>query len=159
MTYRIIGLPKDRFAPFFAMDAQELEKKGMRRVMATSRPGYPCRVSLQDAELGESLILANFVSHDVAGPYRSAYAIYVRENAAEAEPHVDRLPPVFAGRTLSLRGFDREGMLVRARLAGPGEVEEAIGALFADPAIAGIHAHNAAYGCFAARIERHGEMQ
>lgn len=158
MTYRISGLPLQQFEPFFAMDASELEKRGARRVVATTHPGFPCRVSLEDAAPGESLILLNFTSHDATGPYRTAYAIYVREHAREADPLVDRLPDVFAGRTLSLRAFDAGGMVVAARLAGPGDVEPAIKGLFADPTVASIHAHNAAYGCFAARIERHGDV-
>ena len=65
-----------------------------------------------------------------------------------------RLPPVFAGRTLSLRGFDAEGMMRDARLAIPGEADAAIRELLGRPEIAVIHAHNAVRGCFSARIER-----
>ena len=54
----------------------------------------------------------------------------------------------------ALRAFDAAGMLQTARLAAPGEADTAIRDLFADDGIAYIHAHNAAYGCFAARIER-----
>ena len=36
----------------------------------------------------------------------------------------------------------------------PGEADARIRALFGRPEIATIHAHNAAYGCFLARIER-----
>jgi hypothetical protein len=53
-----------------------------------------------------------------------------------------------------LRGFDAAGMLRGARLADPGEADAGIRALFAQAEIAYIHAHNAAYGCFAARIDR-----
>jgi hypothetical protein len=56
-----------------------------------------------------------------------------------------------------LRGFDREGALAEARLAAPGDADAAIRALLAVPAIAYINAHNAAAGCFAARIERDGQ--
>ena len=87
-------------------------------------------------------------------PFRSAFAIYVRAEAEEAEPYVDRAPPVFEGRPLALRGFDAEGMLRDARLAAPGESDPAIRALFERADIAYIHAHNAAHGCFAARIDR-----
>src|SRR3546814_15419415 len=99
------------------------------------------------------LSLLHHVSHDVATPYRSAYAIYVRPGGAAATWR-DELPPVFAGRTLALRAFGADGMLRTARLAGPGEVDGAIRDLFADPDTAYIHAPNAAYGCFAARLER-----
>lgn len=157
MSYRIAGLPRAAFAQYFGRTAEELGELGARRVVADADRGFPCRVTLDDAKAGESLILLNFVNHDVHGPYRSAYAIYVREESGDVEPFVDALPPVFAGRTLSLRGFDAEGMLHSASLADPCEHDDAICALFADPAVACIHAHNAAYGCFAARIERHGD--
>ena len=121
---------------------------------ADTRPGFPCRVTLEDAEPGESLILVNHASHDVETPFRSTYAIYVREGAGEAPVFIDSLPPVFDGRTLSLRGFDADGMLRGALLAAPGEADAQIRALFERPEIATIHAHNAAAGCFAARIER-----
>ena len=58
------------------------------------------------------------------------------------------------GRPLGLRGFDSGAMLLDARLAAAGEADAAIGQLFANPAIAYIHAHNAAHGCFVARIDR-----
>jgi Protein of unknown function (DUF1203) len=123
-------------------------------VTADSKPGFPCRVTLEDAEPGESLILFHHVSHDVTTPFRSAYAIYVREGAAGPACYVDEPPPVFAGRALGLRGFDAEGMLRGALLALPGKADAGIRALLDRPEIATIHAHNAAAGCFAAKIVR-----
>ena len=158
MAYRIAGLAPETFAPLFDLDDATLMARGARRVTALADRGYPCRVSLEDARAGEELILLHHVSHDVATPYRSAYAIYVRACAGAAAEYVDRAPPVFAGRPLGLRGFDGEGNLLDAKLALPGEAEPAILALFADPRIAYIHAHNEAHGCFAARIDRHGEL-
>ncbi|WP_411339579.1 DUF1203 domain-containing protein [Sphingopyxis sp. J-6] len=153
MPYSITGLDPDRFAPLFAMDDAALAGCNARRVIATADRGFPCRISLEDARAGEALILLHHISHDVETPYRSAYAIYVRPGVAAAT-YRDALPPVFEGRPLALRAFDRDGMLQDARLAGPGEVDGAIRGLFADDRIAYIDAHNAAHGCFAARIER-----
>ena len=157
MTYAITGLAPQAFTHLFALADTALAAQGARRVTALADRGYPGRVSLEDARSGESLILLHHVSHDVATPYRSAYAIYVREAAGEAATFVDQTPPVFAGRPLGLRGFDADGMLADARLALPGAADQAIRDLFASPRIAYIHAHNAAHGCFAARIDRHGE--
>jgi hypothetical protein len=157
VTYKIAGLPREAFEHYFALSSRELERADARRVIADADRGFPCRVSLEDARQGESLILLNFTSHAVANPYRTAYAIYIREQAPQPRPWIDCLPPVFAGRSLSLRGFDAEGMLIDARLTVPGEVEEGIHDLFGNARISCIHAHNAAYGCFAARIERHGD--
>ena len=153
MTYSIQGLSPEPFAPLFAMDDAGLAALNARRVTATADRGFPCRVSLEDAKAGEALILLHHTSHDVETPYRSAYAIYVRPGV-EAATYRDELPPVFEGRALALRAFAADGMLQTARLVGPGEADGAIRDLFEDDAIAYIDAHNAAYGCFAARIER-----
>ncbi|MBL0915709.1 MAG: DUF1203 domain-containing protein [Sphingopyxis sp.] len=153
MTYMIRGLDPDPFAPLFDLDEAGLAALNARRVTASADRGFPCRVSLDDAKAGEELILLHHTSHDVATPYRSSYAIYVRPGVTAAS-YRDETPPVFAGRPLALRAFDAAGMLQTARLAGPGEADQAIRDLFADDAIAYIDAHNAAHGCFAARIER-----
>jgi uncharacterized protein DUF1203 len=154
MAYRIEGLAPEAFESLYGLMDGELAARNARRVAAASARGYPCRVTLEDAAAGESLILLHHVSHDVETPYRSGYAIYVREGATEAASYVDATPPVFEGRPLGLRGFDAEGMLRHALLALPGEADAKIRELFERPEIATIHAHNAAHGCFAARIER-----
>lgn len=156
MTYAIQGLEPASFAPLFAMTDAELADVRATRVTAAASRGFPCRVSLRDADAGEDLILLHHTSHAVDTPYRSAYAIFVRKDAEQAR-FVDCVPPVFEGRPLGLRGFDAAGVLQDARLALPGEAEAKIIELLANPAIAYIDAHNAAHGCFAARVERHGE--
>ncbi len=119
----------------------------------TEKPGFPCRVSLTDRDIGETVLLLNHVSHDVAGPYRASHAIFVTEGVEAAAEYIDEVPPAFA-RVLSLRGFDAEGMMVDAVLTQPGEADAGIRRLFENPAIEMIHAHNATRGCFAAKIER-----
>ena len=156
MTYRIRGIDRGEVDGFIGADDATLADVGAVRVVATVRPGFPCRVSLVDAEPGESLILFHHVSHDVATPYRSAYAVFVREDAGEPAEYVDQVPPVFEGRPLALRGFDGDAMLRSAALAAPGEADARIRALLDDEGIRYIDVHNAAHGCFAARVERHG---
>ena len=154
MTYRISGLEPAQFAHLVGLSDEQLAAQGATRVTANANRGYPCRISLDDARAGETLILLHHVSHDVATPYRSAYAIYIRENADHPAVYEDRTPPVFEGRPLGLRAFDPDGNLKNALLAMPGEADAKIRELLADPAIAYIDAHNAAHGCFAARVER-----
>lgn len=154
MTYSIRGLARERFAPLFGLDDAALAAAGARRVIADGH-GFPCRVSLENAAPGETLILLNHVSNDGDGPYRTAHAIFVREAASAAASYVGRTPPLFAGRMLSLRGFTAGGDLAEARLAAPGEHERIIGELFCNRQVDHIDAHNAAPGCFAARIERY----
>ena len=152
MTYRIEGLSREPFEHLFALSDTEFEALGIRRMTVNKKPSFPCRISLVDREIGEQVILLNHVSDDVANPYRASHAIFV----ADAEPGVfiDEVPPVFGPRVLSLRGFDAEGMMADALITQPGEADAGIRRLFDNPEIVTIHAHNAARGCFAAKIER-----
>ncbi len=154
MSYRITGLNREPFAELFEMHDDALAERGAVRVTAGADKGWPCRISLEDAKAGDELILLNHVSHDVATPYRSAYAIYVRRVADKAAEFVGETPPVFEGRPMAFRAFDIDGMLRNAALALPGQADDKIRELFAQDEIAYIHAHNAAHGCFSARIER-----
>ena len=154
MTYAVTGLPLDEFRPLFALSDQDLAARGVIRKTADSKPGYPCRITLRDAEPGDTVLLMNFESHSVATPYRSAYAIYVNESADETVRTVDAVPQVFQGRPIALRIFNDEGMLIGADLAREEAVDGAIRRAFENPRAAYIHAHNAAHGCYAARIDR-----
>jgi hypothetical protein len=155
MAYVVRGLDPTPFQPLFGLSEEELAGRGVVRMTVTEKPSFPCRISLTDRDIGESVLLLNHVSHDVANPYRASHAIFVAEGAGEAAQLVDEVPPVFGPRILSLRGFDTAGMMVEAALAQPGEADAQIRKLFADRGIQTIHAHNAARGCFAARIERY----
>jgi Protein of unknown function (DUF1203) len=154
MTYRITGLDPAPYKPLFGLSDGELAERGVVRMTVTD-PTFPCRVSLTDRELGESVLLLNHVSHDVANPYRASHAIFVTEGAELAAEYVDEVPPVFEKRILSLRGFDKDGMMADAILTQPGEADAGIRKLFDNPEIEIIHAHNATRGCFSAKIERY----
>ena len=104
MTYKINGLDPSQFSYLSGMSDEALARHNAVRVTADKDRGFPCRVTLEDARAGESLILLHHVSHDVATPYRSAYAIYIRENAAAAAAYEDETPPLFEGRPLSSWG-------------------------------------------------------
>ena len=154
MAYRIEGLAPQAFESLFAMMDGELAARGAMRVTADSPTGFPCRVSLRDADEGEELVLLNHVSHDVKGPFRTTYAIYVRRDAEAPASFTDEAPPYLDSRTLSLRGFGADGLLKHGLLAMPGEADAKIRALLERPEVDTIHAHAATYGCFLARIER-----
>lgn len=154
MTYRIAGLEPSKFAHLFGLADAELAAHGAIRMTADVRPSFPCRITLDDAEIGETLLLLNHCSHDGDNPYRATHAIFVSESAAEAAVYEDEIPPALDRRILSLRAFDGQGMMRDAALAQPGQADEVIRRLLTDGAIDHIDAHNAIRGCFAARIDR-----
>ena len=154
MSFIIAGLPVEEFKPLFGLSDEELQARGVIRKTADKKPGFPCRVTLEDAEPGESVLLLNYESHRAATPYRCSYAIYVRESAKAPRTFHNALPPVFEGRPIALRIFDGEGMLIGADLSLAGEVRDKIARAFENPRAAYLHAHNAMHGCFAAEIRR-----
>lgn len=153
MTYIVKGIDPTPYRELFGLADEELARRGVVRMIVTDAT-FPCRVSLTDRAPGEKVLLLNHVSHDVANPYRASHAIFVTDADQGPAEYIDEVPPVFGPRVLSLRGFDREGMMADAILTPPGEADAGIRKLFEDPAVATIHAHNATRGCFAAKIER-----
>ena len=153
MSYVVRGLDPTPFRPLFVLSDEELAKRGAVRMTVTD-PTFPCRVSLTDRAIGEKVLLLNHVSHDVANPYRATHAIFVTEADEEPAEYLNEVPPVFKSRVLSLRGFDKDGMMADALLTQPGEADAGIRKLFENAAILTIHAHNATRGCFSAKIER-----
>ena len=154
MPFKISGLDPAQFAPFLAMSDEELARHGARRETATDYPGYPCRVTLDDAQPGEEVILLNFEHLAVNSPYRSSHAIFVRTNATEKREAVGEIPAALARRLLSVRAFDEHGFMLSGEIMEGADLAPYIEAQLADPQVAYLHAHYARRGCFAARIDR-----
>jgi hypothetical protein len=154
MNFQVSGLPVAPFAPLFGLSDAELAKQSIVRHKADTMPGFPCRVSLQDANPGDTLLLLNYEHLAVASPYRSSYAIYVREYADEAHVPVNEVPEVLQRRLLSLRAFDKKGMLLDADVADGRAVSPLIQRMLENKAVEFLHVHNAKPGCFAARVDR-----
>lgn len=154
MSFQAHALDRETFAPLFDLSDAALLAHQARRVVADARPGYPERISMTDAQPGETLLLVNYEHQAADSPYRSRHAVYVSPTAAPAALPADTLPPYFHGRVIALRAFDAKGMIVGAELVEGAEAAPAIEALLAKPEAAYLHAHFAKYGCFAARIER-----
>jgi hypothetical protein len=156
MSYVVSGLDPAPFRALYGAREAELAAAQALRVTADRSHGFPCRVTLEDAAPGETLLLLNHEHLPVASPYRSRHAIYVREGA-EASARVEgRVPVQLAKRLISLRAFDAAGMMTDADVVEGGELEPLIRRFLADPGVAYLHAHYAKRGCFAARIDRLG---
>ena len=154
MSFRITGLPAERFAHLFALSDEELAAQGAVRRTADERmPGYPCRVSLTDSHEGDELILVNYEHHGVDSPYRMRFAIYVREGDTMYDA-IDAVPEQLRERTLAVRAFDVDAMMTGCELVDGRELETAIARLFTNSKATYLHVHFAAPGCYAARVER-----
>jgi hypothetical protein len=152
MSYRVLGLEPESFEPLFALSDADLRARGVERVVVESKPSAPCRISLDDAEPGETVLLLSYLHQPAATPYHQQGPIFVRQGQRAYDG--EALAPALARRTLSLRGFDAQGMMQEAEVTLGADADGAIARLFANPAVNYIQAHYASRGCYAARIER-----
>jgi hypothetical protein len=151
MSFRITGLPAHPFAALFPLSDAELAARGAVRRVADAKPGFPCRISLTDAEVGDEVILLHYEHQPAATPFRASHAIYVRAGERTFDA-VDVVPAQLRTRLLSVRAFDRGDMMIAADVVDGGELEAAIDRLFAGAAY--LHVHFARQGCYAARVDR-----
>lgn len=153
-SFRVSGLDPAIFQHLYGRDDAALAAAGARRYRVDKSPGFPDRVELRDLDPGETAILVNYTHQPADTPYRASHAVFVREGATAAWSARDMIPESMRSRTISLRAFDQTGDMIGAEVIEGTEIEEAIGRLLADPAAAYLHAHYAAHGCYAARIDR-----
>lgn len=152
MSFRITGLPAESFQDLFTLSDSELATRKARRFIADSH-GFPCRISLTDAEIGQEVILVNYEHQPADSPYRSTHALFVRAGEQQYDA-VDEVPEQLRRRLLSVRGFDHQGMMHDADVVEGKQLESLIQRLFDNPSIDYLHVHIARPGCYAARVER-----
>jgi hypothetical protein len=155
-SFRVSGIPADVISEYRNLSDDKLNKHRAVRQIANQKPGFPCRVSLADAEIGETVLLLNFEHLPGFSPYRSVGPVFVRESATETYSKINEIPEVLRvqGRLLSVRAYDEKDMLVEAEVVESLAIGELIQRFFADARIAYIHVHNAGPGCYSCRIDR-----
>ena len=154
MNFQVIALPSTTFETLYGLSDDELARRGVRTAIANAQPGFPCRVSLRDAEPGARMFLMNYEHQPVNSPYRSTHAIYVQDGATTAKVAVNEVPGALRGRLLSVRAFDRNGMIIDADVIDGVDASTTFARMLDNEHAAYLHVHNAKRGCFAARVDR-----
>jgi hypothetical protein len=154
VPFQLSALPAERFTALFAQSDAELRAIGACRLVADKKPGFPCRVSLVDAEPGEEVLLLPFSHHDVSSPYRASGPIFVRAQAQTTRLEVNEVPPMIRSRLLSIRGYDPTAIMLLSEVVDGSELEKYLWRFFADPRVSYVHLHNARPGCYNCRVDR-----
>ena len=154
MAFQISALDIHEFSHLCGENSETLSKLGIQRIVVDNSPGYPCRVSLQDAKVGENVLLMNYEHQPVKSPFRSSHAIYVREEAVQARPDKNEIPKMLRHRLLSVRAFDAAGMIINADVIEGEGLESSIDGMLANESAEYLHVHNARLGCYMALVER-----
>jgi hypothetical protein len=153
-SFRLVGLAAENFEPFFSMSDAELTALGARRVIADEAVGFPCRVSLADADVGDELLLLPFDHLLTSSPYRASGPIFVRKGARRAVLDPGAIPSYVTRRWMSVRAYDADDMMIAADVCDGSHVRGVIERFMDDPTVAFVHLHNAKRGCFSCRVER-----
>lgn len=153
-SFQLVGLPAEPFAELFDLSDAELAAHHAQRVVATTQPGYPCRVSLADADVGDELLLLTYPHQSAASPYKSSGPIYVRKGALLRTVEAGVIPDCVRSRLMSARAYDAAHMIVDASVCEGSEAAFEIERLFGNDRVDYIHLHNAQRGCFSCRVER-----
>jgi Protein of unknown function (DUF1203) len=153
-SFKLVGLLPGQFSHLYSLSAEQLAPLGIARVTADSKPGFPCRISLQDAEPGAELLLLPYEHQPAVSPYRASGPIYVRVGARPSHPRPDEIPPYVSLRQISARAYDAHHMMLAAEVCPGDAVAAEIQRQFSDPRVNYIHLHNAKRGCFSCRVER-----
>jgi len=154
ISFQLVGLPHGPFAPLFALPDAALLARNVQRVFAATKPGYPCRVSLADADIGEELLLLPFEHQPASSPYKSSGPIFVRKAAVQAHVEPGVMPDYVRTRLMSIRAYDSKHLMTDALVCAGSAAAAAIQKMFGDTGVAYIHLHNANQGCFSCAVHR-----
>ena len=153
-NFQIRALPEAEFIPLFDLGNEELKRTGAIRMTVDKKLAFPCRVSLEDGEIGDEVILLPYQHHKTNSPYQSAGPIFVKKNAATATLAVNEIPKLLNHRLLSVREYDKKGMM-KASLVTEGQfLKDKLIEVFNNPEIDYVHIHNAKPGCYMCEVVR-----
>ena len=154
-SFRLLGLDPAPFEPLFELTDEQLREHGALRRIADTSGRYPCRISLQEADAGEELLLLPFAHLRSRSPYQSSGPIFVRRGVPRHDAAPGEVPEYVAKRVISLRGYDGDDLMIDAGIAQGAEATAAeIRRLLANPSVSYLHLHNAMRGCYSCKAVR-----
>lgn len=154
VRFQVSALHADEFARWWTMSEAELKQHGAKCLLADSDSGYPCRVSLEDASCGESVLAVPYKHHDVDSFYQSSGPIYVRKQALTAYPETNSIPAFLSKRLISLRAYDDSAWMRHADAIPGVQLKQQMLQLFSDPVFTYVQLHNARTGCYLCEAKR-----
>ena len=150
----ISGLPSGEFQPLYAMTAAQLMTAGIVERTVDEEGAYPCRITLEDAHVGEQVLLLNYQHLRTSSPYAASGPIFIRRNASRTQVSRNEVPTQQRRRLLSVRAYDASDSIVDGDVTPGTELDHVIERFFRNTNVTYLHVHNARYGCYACRVDR-----
>lgn len=149
-NFIIKSLQHSKFEYLKDLTELELSVNNIVKQTVNKKPSFPCRVTLQDAEIGEEVFLLNYQFHNKNSPYSANGPIYIRPNKVSKICKKNEIPEMFLTRLISLRGYNSLSMLINAEVFEGTLLKEKIQKFLEKENIEYLHIHNAKTGCFLA---------
>ena len=153
-SFRLVGLDAQPFEELFLLPDAQLARLGARRLVAEAPSTYPCRITLEEAEQGDELLLLPFEHQPALSPYRASGPIFVRRGKAQRVLPPDTLTPYVTKRLMSLRAYDSGHLIVDATVCEGAAAGDGIRRMLGRTDVAYLHLHNAKRGCYSCRVDR-----
>jgi Protein of unknown function (DUF1203) len=153
-SFQLVGIDHKPFQSLFDLSDEKLSELSAKKCIADESPGYPCRISLEDAQLGEVLLLLPYLHQPAASPYRSSGPIFVRRGVQQRRLAAGFVPSYVSSRLMSVRAYNAEHMIVDASVCEGASVAREITKHFGSENVAYIQLHNAKRGCFSCQAIR-----
>ena len=151
------GIDHAPFEGLFELSDLQLREIGAVRRHATEAFGFPCRISLEDAQIGEELLLLPYEHHPAKSPYRASGPIFVRRGVRRRQLDAGEVPGYVARRLISVRAYDTASLMVASAVCDGNAVADQLDELFADHRVRYVHLHNARAGCYSCQA-RHTHL-
>lgn len=149
-----ISAIENKYNHLFNLTEEELIAKGAVIMIVDKKPGFPCRITLKDAEIGEEIVLFPFQHHKTNSPYQSSGPVFMRKNAKKVELEINEIPEMLFKRLQSLRVYDKNGMMIDAKTLEGKEIRKEIESIFGNEKTSYIQIHNANPGCYNCQVNR-----
>jgi Protein of unknown function (DUF1203) len=154
MNFRITGLNPSIFSHLFGLPDDVLAHHNAVRYAVDEEYAFPCRIKLEDAAIGDSVLLMNYEHQPANNAYQSRHAIYVNEAATTAGVFINEIPVQMQRRLLSIRAFDAADAIIDADVIDGSDARTLIQRFLSTQETTYLHVHFARRGCFAARVDR-----
>lgn len=153
MNFKITAI-ENKYNYLFNLNEEDLASKGVVKMIVDKKPGYPCRVTLEDVEIGEEVILFSFEYHKTDSPYKAIGPIFIRKNAKKANLNINEIPEMLFKRLQSLRVYNKNGIMIEAKTLEGKEIRKEIESIFSNDLANYIQIHNANPGCYNCQVNR-----
>ena len=154
INFRCLALSQNDFSSYLNMSDEDLANYGIKWIDVDECPSYPCRVSLEDAKIGERVLALSYIHHDVSSPYKASGPIFVRDKAVQANLAINEVPSMLNHRQLSIRGYSSEAMMLEAEVLQGKDLKSILIKTFQNSSVEYIQIHNAMPGCFNCTVVR-----